>query len=242
MESVKIILAEADPIIATEIEGILIEMGHQVMAVVHTGEAAVRQAEFENPDLVIMDVRLNDTEKGNEAGRMIYTQVGIPVIFLFGKNDEGYLEQAIQSSPFGCFPKPIQKRDLGLVIEIVKHASGIDTERRRAVEELSESQKRLKESNDRLMVILDSIPADIYVSDMETYEILYMNAQMKRSFGKDLTGKTCWEVFRDLDEPCPHCNNPQLLDENGKPTGIKIWEGSLERKGENQLRNMTGIE
>ncbi len=91
------------------------------------------------------------------------------------------------------------------------------TERKRA-------EEKVVKSNKRLMTILDSVPVDIYVSDMETNEILYMNAQMKESFGKDFTGEECWKAFRDGTEPCPNCTNPILLDKNQQPTGIKIWE------------------
>ena len=79
-------------------------------------------------------------------------------------------------------------------------------------------------SNRRLMTILDSVPADIYVSDLESYEILYMNSQMKESFGEDLTGKTCWKEFRNNTAPCIHCTNETLLDKKKQPTDVKIWE------------------
>lgn len=225
MESINIIVAESDTETAIKIEQVLVDMGHQVLAVVDSRKAVISQIEIKKPDLVLMDVRLIDNEDTTETGGIIYKQMGIPVIFLFGKEDQGLVDTAIQNSPFGCFPKPIQARDLILVVEIVKNASRIDAERRKAVEELSKSQEQLRVSNERLMIILDSVPADIYVSDMETFEILYMNAQMKESFGKDLTGQICYQAFRNDSVQCPHCNNSQLLDENGQPTATSIWEG-----------------
>ena len=80
------------------------------------------------------------------------------------------------------------------------------------------------ESYNRLMVILDSIPADIYVSDMESYEILYLNKQMQESFGSDLQGKLCWKEFRNGTGPCSHCTNSLLLNAQQEPTGVKVWE------------------
>ena len=78
--------------------------------------------------------------------------------------------------------------------------------------------------NRRLKQILDSIPADIYVSDLENYRVLFMNENMKTHFGGDYTGEICYEVFRNLDQPCEHCTNPQLLDDNGEPAGVVEWE------------------
>ena len=93
------------------------------------------------------------------------------------------------------------------------------------VAELKRAEEALGESHERLLTILDSIDADVYVADMETYEILFMNQHMRASFGKDLVGEICWNVFRGASGPCTHCTNDQLLDAEGYPTGVVIWEG-----------------
>jgi PAS domain S-box-containing protein len=92
------------------------------------------------------------------------------------------------------------------------------TERKRAGEALAES-------HERLLTILDSIDADVYVADMESYEILFMNQHMRASFGEGLVGKVCWEAFRGEPGPCAHCTNDQLLDTDGNPTGVVTWAG-----------------
>ncbi|ACN16972.1 two domain fusion protein (N:Methyl-accepting chemotaxis protein-C:sensory box histidine kinase/response regulator) [Desulforapulum autotrophicum HRM2] len=86
------------------------------------------------------------------------------------------------------------------------------------------AEQSLIESHERFLKILDSIDASIYVADMNNYEILFMNKHMKESFDKDLTGKICWDVFRGETGPCPRCTNDKLIDENGKPTDVVIWQ------------------
>lgn len=76
-----------------------------------------------------------------------------------------------------------------------------------------------------LLLILDSLDADIYVSDLVSYEILYMNRHMRESFGGDFAGRICHMVFRKEASPCPHCSNLRLLDEDGNPAGVIVWEG-----------------
>ncbi len=90
------------------------------------------------------------------------------------------------------------------------------TERKRA-------EKLLKESQETLLTVLDSIDATIYVADMGTYEILFMNKYMQDSFGANFTGKICWEVFRHESGPCSYCTNDRLLDEEGNPAGVQVW-------------------
>ncbi len=103
--------------------------------------------------------------------------------------------------------------------QIATYASYRDITERRKME------AALKESHATLLTVLDSIDATIYVADMETYEILFMNQCMMNAFGRDLVGKTCFEGFRGGSQPCAHCTNPQLVDSEKRPTGVCVWEG-----------------
>jgi len=93
------------------------------------------------------------------------------------------------------------------------------------ISERKKSQKALIDSHVRFLMVLDSIDADIYVSDLETYEVLLTNRHMRESFGEDLVGKTCYQVFRSESVPCGHCTNDNLLDSDGNPGGVCVWEG-----------------
>ena len=111
----------------------------------------------------------------------------------------------------------ILKDDEGIIYGTL--SSGEEVTERKLAEEA------LRTSHNTFLTVLDGIDAAIYVADMETYQILFMNKYMIESFGKDLTGKTCWEVFRGETEPCGHCTNDQLIDINGKPTDVCVWQG-----------------
>jgi signal transduction histidine kinase/ActR/RegA family two-component response regulator len=90
--------------------------------------------------------------------------------------------------------------------------------------ERQQAEKALRKSQTRFLTVLESIEATVYVADMQTHEILFMNRKMIESFGRDMTGETCWAVFRGETKPCPHCTNDELMDENGKPTGVHVWQ------------------
>jgi|WetSurMetagenome_2_1015567.scaffolds.fasta_scaffold58265_1 diguanylate cyclase (GGDEF)-like protein/PAS domain S-box-containing protein len=75
-------------------------------------------------------------------------------------------------------------------------------------------------------LLMDSIDADVYVSDLDTYEIIFMNKHMEDSFGSGQIGKKCYLLFRGLSSPCPHCTNALLTNSDGMPTGGVVWEGS----------------
>lgn len=92
------------------------------------------------------------------------------------------------------------------------------------ITERKQAEEALKASHKRFLTVLDSIDAIIHVADMDTHEILFMNKFMINSFGKDLTGEKCWEAFRGEKQPCSLCTNNQLIDENGDPDDVCVWQ------------------
>jgi signal transduction histidine kinase/ActR/RegA family two-component response regulator len=83
----------------------------------------------------------------------------------------------------------------------------------------------LKASHERFITVLDSMAAHVYVAELDTYKILFMNKYMQEAFGGDQTGKICWQVFTRNEAPCRQCTNDRLLDAEGKPAGVVTWEG-----------------
>lgn len=75
-----------------------------------------------------------------------------------------------------------------------------------------------------ISTVLDSLDALVYVADMDTYEILFFNEYGKAIWG-DGIGKICWQTLQSGQSgPCEFCTNNKLVDENGQPTGVYVWE------------------
>jgi len=92
------------------------------------------------------------------------------------------------------------------------------------ITQAKQTEEALRTSHERFLRVLDGIDANIYVADMESYEILFMNKNMIDTFGRNLTGEICWQGFRGDPEPCRHCTNDQLIDKNGRPSGYCTWQ------------------
>ncbi len=95
----------------------------------------------------------------------------------------------------------------------------------RDITERIEAENELKASHERMLVLLNSIPAEIYVSDLQSHEIIFMNDHMREVFGADLVGEICHEVLRNESGQCSICPYDHLLDEKGNPTEKFVWEG-----------------
>lgn len=65
--------------------------------------------------------------------------------------------------------------------------------------------------------LIDNCKDGVYVSDPDTYEILYLNRVCRQLLDlddeKDICGMKCYEVMQHLDSPCSFCTN-HFLKEN----------------------------
>jgi signal transduction histidine kinase/CheY-like chemotaxis protein/CHASE3 domain sensor protein len=86
-----------------------------------------------------------------------------------------------------------------------------------------QAEKELNQAHERILTILDSIDSTVYVADMDTCEILFMNKRMITDFGGDKTGDICYSAFREKSEPCEFCTKNQLVSKHGNPAGVRVW-------------------
>ncbi|APZ98955.1 response regulator [Sphingopyxis sp. QXT-31] len=78
----RILIIEDEPIIAMDIEMIVRDLGHDVVAVATTHAEAVNEAQKHKPGLVLADIQLADNSSGIEAVQEILAEVKLPVIFI----------------------------------------------------------------------------------------------------------------------------------------------------------------
>ena len=137
------------------------------------------------------------------------------------------LELEGKISELEIFKSELQKNRTELEKRVEKRTADLNKSNKILQLEILEridAQKALIESQERFLTVLNSIDADVYVSDMETHEVLFINDHMLKDFGGDIVGKKCWKVFRNEPKPCHFCTNEKLLDSNGKPTDVFVWE------------------
>ena len=93
--------------------------------------------------------------------------------------------------------------------------------------ERTKVEKGLAKAHRRLLTVLDSLDAIIYVVDMASYEILFMNRHAREIFGEGI-GRICWTVMQcGQDGPCAFCSNEKVMAINGAKRGrggVYVWE------------------
>ncbi len=95
---------------------------------------------------------------------------------------------------------------------------------RKAMADQRKAAAELRQSETRLATILDSLEATVYVSDMNTHEVLFINRYLRDMIG-DVVGQLCWKTLQSgMNGPCDFCTTPYLLATDGTPNDTYIWE------------------
>jgi len=88
---------------------------------------------------------------------------------------------------------------------------------RERTDRLLQSESKAEIEREQLLSLFDGINQPIYVSDMDTYEVLYANLFLRDKIGTDVRGRICHEALHGLKEPCPFCTNSLIRTFNGAP-------------------------
>jgi len=72
-----------------------------------------------------------------------------------------------------------------------------------------------------LQTHFDVIPFGIYVVDVATFELVFVNKHFRDTLGA-AEGRKCHAVIFDSDAPCLHCRIPELLTPAGMPNGVTV--------------------
>ena len=84
--------------------------------------------------------------------------------------------------------------------------------------DLKNAQTLLETTKLQLETVLNNIDLSVYITDMKTNKILFMNRHLKRDYNEDFTGKLCWQsLHENRDGPCEYCTNGKLIEADGKP-------------------------
>ena len=90
------------------------------------------------------------------------------------------------------------------------------------VAEKEEQERLYRQKLDYFHFMLDTYEGNVYVSDMDTYELLYLNRNSCDVLGVSAVkavGRKCYEVIQGRTSPCPFCTNAKLT-----PDEFYEWE------------------
>jgi DNA-binding NarL/FixJ family response regulator len=115
----RLLIVEDDFLVASQLEGALLDAGFVVVGVAANAEEAIAFADKHRPLLAIMDIHLIGRRDGIETAIELFASFGIRSIFATAHHDVETRERARPAQPVGWLPKPYTAR---AIVRIVRDA------------------------------------------------------------------------------------------------------------------------
>ncbi len=173
-------------------------------------------------DIVVSDYQMPEMN-GLEFLEIFRRKYDLPFIIFTGRSREEVAVEALNLGANYYLQKGVDfQAQFELLVKIIIQI----VEDYRSKKEI---MKLIKENEERLLSILSSIEEALYIADMATYELLYVNKALKDKFGELKQGQKCYDYLQNRNERCPFCTNDKISGEYyGKNY---IWEFQNEKNG-----------
>lgn len=142
----KVLIAEDEPIVALDLQGMVTRLGYDVVATVDNGTAAVAAARRFIPDIILLDIALSGSLDGIDVARKIHDFSPVPIVFCISTPDLAALMRAKEISYAGYLLKPINPDSLSTTLDTVLYKYNLE---KRA--ELAEERYRTLEKTCTLL-------------------------------------------------------------------------------------------
>ena len=125
----KILVVEDEALVALGVSSLMEEMGHQVCGVAASVDEALALSRAHAPDLVLMDVNLQEGGNGIDAAHQLRAFEQPPVVlFLTSYVDSETRRRMEAAEPFDIVQKPYQEAHLQRRVEDALGEPGVRTE------------------------------------------------------------------------------------------------------------------
>jgi len=233
MTKIKLFIVEDELILAHDLKTRLTGLGYQIMGVETKGEGAVEtiaglKEKDQEPDIVIMDVKLAGSMDGIEAARILTGNSNCGIVFLTSMDRNDVFTKSFALKPYAYLFKPVDIDQIRATIEVANYQRNLEMMNKRTISDLKTEIRHRKsvekEKNQRLqeriraeqkvtrlmkqnykmeldMINTDLATASIFISQKNKIIGLVrkgLNRQLKK--GKTITKKEMSEVLDTIDK------------------------------------------
>ena len=121
INDINILIVEDEIVLAMALEVSLNKMGFNVSGIETIPSKAILHAQNKFPDIVLMDINLNNTQSGIDVANIIWNRFKIPIIFLTSYTNDKTINKALECEPYGYLIKPCRDEELKATINTALH-------------------------------------------------------------------------------------------------------------------------
>lgn len=164
MNATKILIVEDEVLIAEHIKDYLISFGFSQIFLAHNKSLALQAIEHISPDLILLDMHLQQPLDGIEIAKRIDEKGKPPYIFITANADMLVIQEAIHTKAAAYLTKPLKKSDLFASIQIAL----------KSISKPEDPFLLIKENNSNLKISLNDI---LYIESNGNYINIHTNKQ-----------------------------------------------------------------
>ncbi len=208
----RIFVVEDDKFITAIFTMFLRDLGHEIVGHTSSGREAVEKCKDLRPDVVLMDIHLDGELDGIQTADLLRRESNIPVIYVSSDTSSQVIERAIVTNSYGFLVKPINKKELGIGIDLAYYKHRVDVEQ--------------KEREQGYREFISSSPLPIIV--VTNGKIMYLNCLgldvFKTHYIEDVMGFPITNYIHEnfIEEFNGHINSSLHEDKKIAPFFIKL--------------------
>ncbi len=111
IQSLRVAIADDEPEVLANLQEMLVDIGHQVVAAVENGRALLAAVRKQSPDLVVTDIKMPGMT-GLDAAEAIRQVRPTPVVIVSAYHDQEFVDRALREQVLAYLIKPIQEATL----------------------------------------------------------------------------------------------------------------------------------
>ncbi|HEY1019920.1 MAG TPA: DNA-binding response regulator [Sediminibacterium sp.] len=123
MSAIKILVIDDEVLIAELIKSYLSSFGFSEIFLAHTRNTAIQAINHVQPDLVLLDLHLQQPKDGLDIAKILDEKGDLPYIFITANADMLIIQEAIHTRASSYITKPVKKADLFASIQIALKAN-----------------------------------------------------------------------------------------------------------------------
>ena len=120
MTNFKILIVEDEILIAEDLSDLLRSFGINEIDMAHDKNSAIKKINEFNPDLILLDVRMENELTGIQIAEIINEKYKTPFIFITAHSDVEMMKSILKTVPVGYITKPFKKADLFANIALIR--------------------------------------------------------------------------------------------------------------------------
>lgn len=144
---VDILIVEDEGLSALELKKILRLDGYNVPCIVSSGKEAIKKAIEIKPDLILMDIMLDDHITGIDAAMEIKEALDVPILYITAYGDKETLQNAKITEPHAYILKPFNGKEVIYATEIALQRHEMEMKLKKS---LSKKDYILEKINDQI--------------------------------------------------------------------------------------------